>query len=116
MVWKGAVYNTTDSQDIPVSVKFEGVQAGTQAALTVLTNPGGDPYAVNDPATGVNVVDTSTTILTAGGEGVFDFVMPELSVAVLDTDVECKQIGRSADGKKSAGKAVRRGRAREFRG
>lgn len=119
MVWKGAVFNTTSHQDILVSVTFEGVQAGTQAALTVLTNPGGDPYAVNDPATGVNVVDTSTQILTAGAEGKFEFMMPELSVAVLDTDVECKQIGRGADGSEVVGGAVKRGnmgRGVEFRG
>lgn len=94
-VWKGAVYNTSESQDIPVSVKFEDVEPGTRAALTVLTNSGDDPYAVNDPATGINVVDTSSRILTANARGCFEFLLPELSVAVLDTDVECKQIGNN---------------------
>lgn len=119
MVWKGSVYNTTDSQPVPVSVSFEGVHPGVQAALTVLTNPGGDPYAVNDPATGINIVDTSTQILTASGDGSFTFSMPELSVAVLDTDINGKQIGRTANGNPSAAKAEKRtapGRAVNLRG
>lgn len=106
MVWKGAVFNTTNSADVPVSVKFEGVQPGTQAALTILTNPGGDPYAVNDPATGVNIVETTTQILTASSEGVFEFSMSELSVAVLDTCVDCKQMGSPASGTAPEGNPV----------
>ncbi|EUC46192.1 glycoside hydrolase family 51 protein [Bipolaris oryzae ATCC 44560] len=86
-VWKGAVYNTTNSADVPVSVHFDGVAAGAKANLTLLTNSVGDPYMYNDPFTGVNIVNTTNVILTAGGDGVFRFVMPELSVAVLDTDV-----------------------------
>jgi alpha-N-arabinofuranosidase len=68
-------------------VHFAGVAPGTKASLTVLTNPGGDPFAYNDPFTGVNVVETTVTELTAGGSGTFEFKMPQLSVAVLDTDV-----------------------------
>lgn len=116
MVWKGAVYNTTDSQDVEVSVKFEGIQPGTQAALTVLTNPSGDPYAVNDPATGINVVHTSTKMLTANGESCFDFSLPELSVAVLDTDVDAKQIGHFPNGTAPMYKRGQLGRAIEFKG
>ena len=86
-VWKGAAYNTTDGGSVPVSVHFDGVTAGTLANLTVLTNAAGDPYAYNDPHTGVNIVDTTTSILTADAEGVFSFELPQLSVAVLDTDV-----------------------------
>ncbi|USW55231.1 Putative alpha-L-arabinofuranosidase, glycoside hydrolase superfamily [Septoria linicola] len=86
-VWKGAVYNTTaNGSSVPVSVHFEGVTAGTLANLTVLTNSVGDPYAYNDPHTGVNIVNTTTSIITAGAGGVFSFSLPELSVAVLDTD------------------------------
>ncbi|PSN70732.1 glycoside hydrolase [Corynespora cassiicola Philippines] len=85
-VWKGAVYNTTDSADVPVSVQFQGVTPGTKASLTVLTNSVGDPYAYNDPFTGENIVNTTRTEVTAGSSGAFQFSLPELSVAVLDTD------------------------------
>ncbi|KAK1967177.1 alpha-L-arabinofuranosidase [Colletotrichum eremochloae] len=96
LIWKGAVYNTTDSADVPVNVQFEGVAAGTKASLTVLTNPGGDPFAYNDPHTGVNVVARNTTTVTANEDGVFAFSLPELSVAVLDTE------GGSAGAKRAA--------------
>ncbi|KAL2111019.1 hypothetical protein VUR80DRAFT_376 [Thermomyces stellatus] len=82
-VWKGACYNTTDHADVPVTVTFEGVEAGTQAELTLLTGPE-DPFGYNDPWTGINVVETTKTVIEAGENG-FEFVMPELSVAVLDT-------------------------------
>lgn len=85
-IWKGAVYNTTNHENVSVSVSFEGVQAGTQAQLTVLTNPGGDPFAYNDPHTGVNIVSKDTVVLSAGDGGAFEFQLPELSVAVLDTE------------------------------
>ena len=71
---------------MPVTVAFEGVESGTQAELTLLTGPE-DPFGYNDPWTGVNVVETTKTILEAGESG-FEFVMPELSVAVLDTYFE----------------------------
>lgn len=86
LVWKGAVYNTTNSSDVPVSVHFQGVTPGTKASLTVLTNTVGDPYAYNDPFTGVNIVNSTTREVTAGVAGAFEFSLPELSVAVLDTD------------------------------
>ena len=85
-IWKGAVYNTTNHEDVPVHLSFDGVKPGTKAALTVLTNNAGDPYAYNDPHTGVNIVDRTTTILKAGKKGTFEFKLPELSIAVLDTD------------------------------
>ncbi|CAG9979632.1 unnamed protein product [Clonostachys byssicola] len=85
-IWKGAVYNTTNHENVSVSVSFEGVEAGTQAQLTVLTNPGGDPFAYNDPHTGVNIVSKDTVVLSAGDGGAFEFQLPELSVAVLDTE------------------------------
>ena len=88
LVWKGAVYNTTDGADEHVSVAFEGVREGAAAAVTLLTNKERNPYADNDPFTGVDVVDTKTFLVKAGKDGAFEFSMPELSVAVLDTDHE----------------------------
>lgn len=85
-IWKGACYNTTDHEDVPVSVKFEGVKKGTKASVTLLTNKAGDPEAHNDPFTQINVVDSKTFTVTADKEGAFKFRMPELSIAVLDTD------------------------------
>lgn len=87
MVWKGAVYNTTDGAPVPVSVQFQGVTPGTKANLTVLTNADGDPYMYNDPFTGVNIVNTTISMLEASASGAFEFSLPQLSVAVLDTDV-----------------------------
>jgi alpha-N-arabinofuranosidase len=83
-----------------IRVRFDGILEGEKAALTILTNLGEDGYAENDPATGVNVVGVNTNILTADTEGRFVFFLPELSVAVLDTDVEGEAIGRfPGDGK-----------------
>jgi alpha-N-arabinofuranosidase len=87
MVWKGAVYNTTNSEDVPISVQFQGVAPGSMANLTYLTNSVGDPYMYNDPLTGIQIVNTTTMMLTAGSDGTFKFSLPELSVAVLDTEV-----------------------------
>jgi alpha-N-arabinofuranosidase len=87
MVWKGAVYNTTDNSSLPVSVQFQGVAPGTMANLTVLTNSVGDPYMYNDPFTGVNIVHTDISLVTAGSDGAFHFSLPQLSVAVLDTEI-----------------------------
>ncbi|KAF1936247.1 alpha-N-arabinofuranosidase A precursor [Clathrospora elynae] len=86
LVWKGAVYNTTNGDNVPVSVHFEGVAPGTLANLTLLTNSVGDPYMYNDPFTGINIVHTNTTLVAAGSDGAFKFSLPSLSVAVLDTD------------------------------
>ncbi|KKA29147.1 hypothetical protein TD95_003533 [Thielaviopsis punctulata] len=80
LVWKGAVYNTTNGASVPVSLSFEGVNKGTSATLTVLTGPS-NPYGVNTATT--NVVVEKTTTMTAGENGVFEFSMPELSVAML---------------------------------
>lgn len=87
LVWKGATYNTTNGSSIPVSVHFQGVKPGTKANLTLLTNPSGDPFAYNDPHTGVNIVKTTSSMLEADYGGKFNFVMPQLSVGVLDTGV-----------------------------
>ncbi|KAH6989496.1 glycoside hydrolase superfamily [Ilyonectria sp. MPI-CAGE-AT-0026] len=99
LVWKGAVYNTTNSADVPITVAFEGVKAGTKAELTVLTNNSEDPYAYNDPLTGVNIVDRTTTVLEANEKGVFEFVLPELSVAVLAATVESATKTRRSRGR-----------------
>ncbi|KAK4498903.1 hypothetical protein PRZ48_009413 [Zasmidium cellare] len=90
LVWKGIAYNTTDHAPVPVNVKFESVRPGTKAVLTVLTNAAGDPYAYNDPFTQVNIVNTTSSTLSAGRDGGFKFELPELSVAVLDTDTGVK--------------------------
>jgi alpha-N-arabinofuranosidase len=83
-IFKGAVYNSTDGADVPVSLAFDGLTAGTEADLTILTGPE-DPYGYNDPFTGVNVVTTAQEKVVANGDGVFEFSLPNLSVAVLDT-------------------------------
>lgn len=82
-VWKGAAYNTTEP--VPVSLAFEGVKEGTQAVLTKLTAEDDDPWAYNDPHLGNNVVLTEETVLVANEDGVFEFEMEELSIAVLET-------------------------------
>lgn len=83
-IFKGAVYNSTDGADVPVSLSFPGLVAGTSAQLTILTGPE-DPYGFNDPFTGVNVVRTVRDKIVAGKDGVFKFALPNLSAAVLDT-------------------------------
>ncbi|KAH7027828.1 alpha-L-arabinofuranosidase [Microdochium trichocladiopsis] len=83
-IFKGALFNSTDNADVPVRITFEGVQAGTQAELTLLSGPE-NPYGYNDPWTGINVVETTKSTLIADAEGVFSFEMPNLSVALLDT-------------------------------
>jgi alpha-N-arabinofuranosidase len=89
-IFKAAVYNTT--ADVPISLKFEGYSKGATATLTVLTGPA-DPYGYNDPFTHVNVVKETTSAVTAGADGSFQFSLPQLSVAVLETDgaVKCKK-------------------------
>lgn len=108
-VWKGACYNTTNGEDEPVSVRFDGVKRGTKASLTLLTNSVGDPYAYNDPLEGNNIVESSTQIVTADRTGAFRFSMPQLSVAVLDTDVEVDAPGGRPGGYSGHGKPPRYG-------
>lgn len=83
-IFKSAVYNSTGAEDVPVSLSFDGVAAGTKAELTILSGPE-DPYGFNDPFTGVNVVKTTKETVTADGDGVFEFSLPNLSAAVLET-------------------------------
>lgn len=90
-IFKAAVYNAT-TEAVPVKLTFEGVdlEVGTEARLTVLTGPEGDPMAYNDPATGINVVKTTTSTVVVGEDGAFEFSLPDLSVAVLDTAVSAE--------------------------
>ncbi|KAH8650136.1 alpha-L-arabinofuranosidase [Xylariales sp. PMI_506] len=83
-IFKGAVYNSTDAADVPVTLDFEDVTAGTRATLTYLTGPE-NPYGMNDPFTHTNVVETTTKHLVADKHGVFQFSLPNMSVAVLAT-------------------------------
>ncbi|KAI1492729.1 alpha-L-arabinofuranosidase [Biscogniauxia mediterranea] len=89
-IFKAAVYNSTDGADVPVKLNFEGVAPGTEAELTILTGPE-NAYGINDPFTGVNVVETSTTTVTADEQGNFQFSLPNLSVAVLDSAPKAKR-------------------------
>ena len=88
-IFKAAVYNSTEP--VPVSLKFEGItKKGAKAELTVLTGPK-DPYGYNDPFKHNNVVKTTKVKLTAGRDGAFDFSLPPLSVAVLETKDKIKK-------------------------
>lgn len=78
-VFKAAVYNSTS--DVPVTVQFEGCNA-LFAELTVLSAH--DPNASNYPG-GPEVVNTEITWVTAKSQGLFEFSLPNLSVAVLKT-------------------------------
>lgn len=77
-IFKAAVYNSTST--VPFTLKFEGIGAGAQAELTVLT--GTRPQAFNAPRT-PEVVRRSLSNITAGDGGSFQFSLPGLSVAVL---------------------------------
>lgn len=102
---KLAVYNSTTP--VPVNLKIESVEAGTAATLVTLTGPA-DPYAINDPFLRTNVVKETTTKLVADKDGAFTFSLPQLSVAVLETEKkggkgkgkgkgdECKGKGKKA--------------------
>jgi alpha-N-arabinofuranosidase len=80
-IFKAAVYNST--ADVPVSLTFEGVGRGTTADLTILTAP--SDVSMNAVG-GANVVQSQTTKIKAGKQGVFSFKLPNLSVAVLTTN------------------------------
>lgn len=82
-VFKAAVYNSTDGADVPVALRFDGLRPGAKAELTLLTGPE-NVYEHNAPG-GPNVVRTTTEKLVADDAGVFNFALPDMSVAVLDT-------------------------------
>ncbi|KAI1209797.1 glycoside hydrolase family 51 protein [Annulohypoxylon truncatum] len=83
-IFKAAVYNSTDGDDVPVKLSFEKLAPGITGELIILTGPA-DPYGINSPYTGVNVVKTNKTTIRADNNGIFHFALPNLSVAVLDT-------------------------------
>jgi alpha-L-arabinofuranosidase len=91
-IWKGAVYNTTDGADVDVTVTFEDLTPGTRASLTLLTG-NGDPYAYNDPHTGVNIVNSTTSSIISNSNAAFQLRLPQWSVAVLDTCIENEKRG-----------------------
>jgi len=102
---KLAVYNSTTP--VPVNLKIESVEAGTAATLIMLTGPA-DPYGINDPFLRTNVVKETTTKLVAGEDGAFTFSLPQLSVAVLETEKKGgKGKGKSDEGKGKGKKAKR---------
>jgi len=78
---KLATYNTTGFFSIPIAVTFPGIQAGTTANLTVLTAP--DAFSHGD--IGLDPVRATTTVLTAGANGLLTFGLPNYAVAVLAT-------------------------------
>ncbi|RJE25215.1 alpha-N-arabinofuranosidase A [Aspergillus sclerotialis] len=80
-IFKAAVYNST--AEVPVSLSFDGVKSGSTAQLTVLTAP--DAYSMNEVGQR-DLVDRRVEQITAGEKGVFEFELPDLSVAVLKTD------------------------------
>ncbi|KAJ5937569.1 hypothetical protein N7454_003911 [Penicillium verhagenii] len=80
-IWKGAVYNSTEN--VPISLTFEGVAKGTKADLTILTAP--NAFSMNGVAE-TNIVNSKTETIHAGKSGVFSFSLPNLSVAVLTTN------------------------------
>ncbi|KAI1737781.1 alpha-N-arabinofuranosidase A [Xylaria scruposa] len=90
-IFKAAVYNSTDGADVPVKLTFDNVVTDTTAELTVLAGPE-DPYGVNDPFTGVNIVKTTKTTIKSDRNGTFSFSLPNLSVAVLETKGKRKAV------------------------
>ncbi|KAI1653102.1 glycoside hydrolase family 51 protein [Daldinia decipiens] len=97
-IFKAAVYNSTDGADVPVKLSFEGVKQGTTAELTILTGPE-DPYGFNDPATVIDVVKTSKQTIRSDKTGSFQFSLPNLSIAVLDTSPPKSRRWNRATGK-----------------
>jgi alpha-N-arabinofuranosidase len=94
---KTAVYNAT--ADVPVSVSFKGVPAGSVATLSVLTAPSGDSY--NKPG-GSQVVQSTNTTIRASAGGVFKFSLPDLSVSVLEVHGQPSFWGGSWGGHRGA--------------
>lgn len=83
---KAAVYNSTAA--VPVTVSFEGVQKGSSASLTVLTQKPEVDIAnglAKNVLGGIDVVQTTVEEVKANEEGSFEFELPNLSVAVLAT-------------------------------
>lgn len=66
-----------------MSLSFDGVKSGSTAQLTVLTAP--DAFSMNEVGKR-DIVDRRVEKITAGENGVFEFELSDLSVAVLKTD------------------------------
>ncbi|KAL9061117.1 MAG: hypothetical protein Q9162_000262 [Coniocarpon cinnabarinum] len=93
---------STNNQDssiqngqVPITVTFDGVSGGTSAQLTVMSAP--DPLAMNTAA-GTSVINTQVTQVTADENGAFTFNVPDLSVAILETQPKGGQYGGAAGG------------------
>ncbi|KAI9658774.1 MAG: hypothetical protein M1821_002334 [Bathelium mastoideum] len=80
-ILKAAVYNSTG--DVAITVSFDGVAAGTNANLTYLYAD--DATAYNNVST-PNVVQVNSSTVTSDANGVFSFSLPDLSVAILETE------------------------------
>lgn len=81
--WKGAVYNTTETQDF--NIHFPEASSNDTAKLTVLTAP--DAFSENLFGE-ADIVNREEVTLQAGREGGFKFSLPQWSVAVLDWTYE----------------------------
>jgi alpha-N-arabinofuranosidase len=83
-ILKTAVYNSTQltnsSAPYPANVQFDGVGAGATGTLTMLTAPSPDSY--ND--IGSDIVETTTTQVTANSNGTFALQLPDYSIAVFE--------------------------------
>jgi alpha-N-arabinofuranosidase len=83
-ILKTAVYNSTEltnsTAPYPVYVNFDGVEAGAQGTLTLLTAPG--PYSYND--VGSDVVQTTVEQVTASANGTFELLFPDYSIALFE--------------------------------
>lgn len=111
-ILKTAVYNSTG--DVPMSVSFDGVTAYAKANLTVLTAATGASYS----DIGTDVVNRTSTIITASGDGTFTFSLPDLSVSILEIGKECNSTwaaqswgwsGHQGWDKSSTGKIIPKG-------
>jgi alpha-N-arabinofuranosidase len=74
---KAVVYNAT--QPVPFDVTFAGVGQGAEATLTWLTAPKNSSNTI-----GNDVVQKTTSQVSANRRGCFSFTLPEYSVAVLE--------------------------------
>ena len=81
--FKATIYNATNT--VPFDIQFEGVRAGSQATLTVLTSP--DALGSNTLTNGVvtETVQKKVQTLKAGAGGRFAFELENYSIAVLTT-------------------------------
>lgn len=79
-ILKLATYNTTNEAPVPVAA-YLPVAQGVTANFTLMTSS--DPF--NHAEVGFVPVNITTTTMTAGAGGMFEFELPNWSVAVLAT-------------------------------